>query len=60
MHGLTGGDCKRAVICGDCASPRSSHFEMLQISPLVVAAQGAGLVSSSPSRRVHPIVGGTG
>ena len=34
MHGLTGGDWKRAVISGNRASPRPSHFV---IEPGVVA-----------------------
>jgi hypothetical protein len=49
MHGLTGGDWKRAVISGNRASPRPSQPEMQVLSSLVVGFSGAGLVAAAPA-----------
>jgi hypothetical protein len=51
MHGLTGGDWKRAATCGTAPvpdPPRSLCCMVLGYLPLVVAGPGAVLVAASP------------
>ena len=55
MHGLTGGDWKRAATSGNRASPRPSQFVIMRVFGLVGGSDssGGGLVPASPSGPVQ-------